>query len=137
MRDSKGRFLPERQRRFDRALREIERHCSGPVGRLHGVGEAPRIEIEPGEVERVRWLVIAMSVARGTPGSLVIGALARRGYAIITAAGPFRTPPDVVALDTPGLIRSGKVLPSWCQPWKRMGSCPSGWCRRPRAEPLA
>ena len=120
MRDSKGRFPPERQRRFDRAFREIERIGRGRAGSVHEIGDVHRGAVEPAEVERVRWLLVAMAHARGTPGSLAIAALARRGYTIGARAGPFRTTPDVVALDAPDLIRPGKGLPSSRQPWKLM-----------------
>src|SRR5690606_16374967 len=82
MRDSKGRFPPERQRRFDRAFREIERIGRGRAGSVHEIGDVHRGAVEPAEVERVRWLLVAMAHARGTPGSLAIAALARRGYTI-------------------------------------------------------
>jgi hypothetical protein len=120
MRDGKGGFPPDRQRRFDRAFRAIERHGRGWAGTVSEPWGPHPFVPEPAEVERVRWLVVAMAHARGTPGSRAIAALARRGYAIGPGAGPFRTTPDVVALDAPDFIRLGKVLPSWRRPWKRM-----------------
>jgi len=96
MRDSKGRFPPERQRRFDRAFREIERIGRGRAGSVHEIGDVHRGAVEPAEVERVRWLLVAMAHARGTPGSLAIAALARRGYAEIYSTrigySPFTMP---------------------------------------------
>jgi hypothetical protein len=98
MRDSKGRFPPERQRCFDRAFHEIERLCRGRGGRVSDWCDALLVEVDPAEIERVRWLLIFMSHARATPGSLAIAALAHRGYPStvlhftleLTAVGPSR-----------------------------------------------
>lgn len=35
---------------------------------------------DPSVVERFRWLVVAMGVARGTPGGLAIADIARLGH---------------------------------------------------------
>jgi hypothetical protein len=81
---------------------------------------ATAAEVDPAEIERIRWLMIVMSQARATPGSLAIAALAHRGYAIDTGTGPFRKPPLVVALDTPGFVHRGHLLPSSRRPWKEI-----------------
>jgi hypothetical protein len=135
MRDSKGRFPPERQRRFDRAFTEIERLCRGRGRRISQWPVATAAEVDPAEIERIRWLMIVMSQARATPGSLAIAAIAYRGYAIDTGTGPFRKPPLVVALDTPGFVHRGHLLPSSRRPWKEIERValdvdPSAWPER-------
>jgi hypothetical protein len=120
MRDSKGRFPPERQRRFDRAFHAIARLCRGRAGRVSDWRVAHLVAVDPAEIERIRWLMIVMAQARATPGSLAIAALALRGYAIDTGIGPFRKPPLVVALDTPGFVHRGHLLPSSRRPWKEI-----------------
>lgn len=80
MRDSRGRFPPERQRRFDRAFTEIERLCRGRARRVSDWRVAHRVEVDPAEIERVRWLLIAMARARATPGSAAIARVAHRVY---------------------------------------------------------
>jgi hypothetical protein len=117
IRDSKGRFPPDRQRRFDRAFAEIARLARGRACRLSDWFAAPSVDFDPVEVERVRWLMVAMSRARGTPGSAAIARLAGRGYAISTLPG-MDLPPKVVALDTSGFIYRGHALPSDRRPWK-------------------
>jgi hypothetical protein len=71
MGDSKGRFPPERQRRLDQAFHEIERLCRGRAGRVSDWCDALLVEVDPAEIERVRWPLIFMSQARATPGSLL------------------------------------------------------------------
>jgi hypothetical protein len=118
VRDSKGRFPADRQRRFDRAFTAIARLARGRDCRLSDWFDAPYVELDPAEVETVRWLLVAMSRARATPGSAAIARLARRGYAISTMPGAMGMPPKVAALDTPGFVHRGHVLP-WCRrPWK-------------------
>ena len=48
-------------------------------GRYHLIGAE---EEDPVVIERVRWLVVAMGVARGTPGGLAIAEIARLDYAV-------------------------------------------------------
>jgi len=76
MRDGEGRFPPEHHRRFDRAFHEIARLCRGRAGRVSDWRVAHPAEVDPAELERIRWLMIAMAEARGIPGSLAIAALA-------------------------------------------------------------
>jgi hypothetical protein len=109
---------PDRQRRFDRAFAEIARLCRGDARRISDWPIAHRVELGSAEIERVRLLLIAMSRARGTPGSAAIERLAQRGYAISTGTGTLQTAPDVVALDTPGFVQLGHVLPSARRGWK-------------------
>lgn len=80
LRDRRGRFAPERQRRFDRAFGEIERLCRGRFRRRSDWLDAPFAEPSPNEAERIRWLLVAMARARGTAGGEVIARLALRGY---------------------------------------------------------
>jgi hypothetical protein len=135
MRDSKGRFPPDRHRRFDRAFNEIARLCRGRAGRVSDWRVAHLVAIDPAELERIRWLMIAMAQARGTPGSRAIAALAHRGYAIDTGVRLFRTTPAVVALDTPGFVHLGLLLPSSRRPWKEterlaLAVDPAAWPER-------
>jgi hypothetical protein len=114
----RGRFPPDRQRRFDRAFTEIERLCQGGARHNSDWPISYRVELGPADIERVRWFIVAMARARATPGSAAIERLAQRGYAISTGTGTLQTTPDVVALDTPGFVRLGHVLPSSRRPWK-------------------
>jgi hypothetical protein len=118
VRDSKGRFPADRQRRFDRAFHGIAGLARGRYCRHSDWFAAPSVKVDPTEVETVRWLLVAMSRARATPGSAAIACLARRGYAISTVPGAIGMPPKVAALDTPGFIHLGHVLPSGRRPWK-------------------
>ncbi len=118
MRESNDRFPPERQRRFERAFREIERHCEGRAARRSTWRSPYWVDIDPIGIERVRWLLVAMALARATPGSDAIARLARRGYAINTGNGPFRPNPEIVPLDRPDLVHLGHVLPSFRRRWK-------------------
>jgi hypothetical protein len=118
MRDSRGRFPPDRQRRFDRAFHAIELLCPGRAGRCSDWRDAKSVEVDPTRIERVRWLLIAMARARATPGSAAIARLAQRGYAISTGGRPFGSDPETVPLDRPDLLHRGHVLPSSRRPWK-------------------
>jgi hypothetical protein len=113
-------IAPDRQRRFDRAFQALAALCPGRERRLSHYKVAPRTIIEPLVVERARWLIVAMSLARGTEGSRTIAVLARRGYAISTEYGHWRQPQAVKPFDTPGLLHLGYVLPSQSVPWKRL-----------------
>jgi hypothetical protein len=58
-----------------------------------------------------------MGLARGTPGGAAVAALAERGYAVATLRFSFPQA-DILALDTPGLIALGGMLPAPRRRWK-------------------
>jgi hypothetical protein len=113
-------FPPDRQRRFDHALREIERLCRGRERRRSDWLDAPFVVPTPEVAERIRWLLVAMARARVTQGGEVVARLALRGYAISTRLRVPRPPPEVVALDERGFALLGHFLPSKRHPWKRV-----------------
>jgi hypothetical protein len=113
---------PERQRRFDCAFRALAALCPGREGRLSDFKRAGFVQSDPLDLERARWLLVAMGLARGTDGGMAIARLARRGYAVTAEYGRWRQPGAVVPLDTPGLLYLGHVLPSQPVPWKRLES---------------
>jgi hypothetical protein len=119
-RDRRGRFLPERQRHFDHALREIECLCRGRERRRSDWVDAPFAAPGPEEAERIRWLLVAMARARATPGGEVLARLALRGYAISTRLRLPSPHVEVLALDEPGFAHLGHILPSKRRPWKRV-----------------
>ena len=72
-------ITPDQQRDFEAARRKLEAVCL--------LWDAPwyvntRETVEPEDCERVRWLLVRMGLARGTPGGSAVADLARRGYAI-------------------------------------------------------
>ena len=119
-RDRRGRFAPERQRRFDRAFGEIERLCRGRFRRRSDWLDAPFAEPSPDEAERIRWLLVAMARARGTAGGEVIARLALRGYAISTRLSLPGPHLEILPLGRPGFVHLGHILPSSRRPWKRV-----------------
>lgn len=68
-------------------------------------------------VERVRWLLVAMGLARGTPGGRAVADVARHGYVVIpTSIIPARGWRPV-PLDHPGIIHVGAPLPGAYRSW--------------------
>lgn len=110
-----GSIPPERQRAFEAARRAAMALCPGHGRR--GSFHALEGRMDPLVVERVRWLVVAMGVARGTPGGVAVAGIARLGY-VVTAtstvpAGRWRALP----LDHPGIVSHGKPLPGRYRTW--------------------
>lgn len=112
-----GCIAPDRQRAFEAARREAMALCPGHLGRrtrFHGITS---IAAEPAVVERVRWLVVAMGVARGTPGGRAVAEIARLGYVVTSSpiflAKGWRT----VRLDHPGIVHAGEPLPGRYRSW--------------------
>lgn len=117
MPDNHGPIAPHQQRAFEAARRAAVLLCPGYDRRPTRFRHGPDTELDPETIECVRWLVVAMGVARGTPGGLAVAAVARRGYAvartpIITAAG-WRPVP----FDYPGIVYVGEPLPRYDRPW--------------------
>lgn len=83
-------------------------------GRYHLIGTE---EGDPAVVERVRWLVVAMGVARGTPGGLAISNIARLGYVMTRTPILPATGWRLLRLDHPGVVYSGEPLPERYRPW--------------------
>jgi hypothetical protein len=79
MQDIQGGFSPDRQRRFDGAFTGIARLCRGDARRISDWPVAHPFTLEPAEIERTRWLIIAMPRARATPGNVAIERLSHRG----------------------------------------------------------
>lgn len=93
-----GSIPRERQRAFESARRAAMSLCRGQdKGRYHLIGAE---EEDPAVIERVRWLVVAMGVARGTPGGRAIAEIARLGYVVT------RTPILPATGWRPGALRS-------------------------------
>jgi hypothetical protein len=111
-------IAPDRQRRFDRAFQALAMLCLGQERRLSDYKSAYAMRIDPLALERARWLLLIMGLARGTEGGRAIAVLARRGYAVSSEYGRWRQPGAVKPLDTPGLLYLGHVLPSRHVPWK-------------------
>jgi hypothetical protein len=113
-----GAIAPERQRRFDLAFRAIASLCPGRERRISDYKAARSAHIDPLTIERVRWLLVTMSLARGTEGGAAMTAILRRGYTVTSEYGRWRQPRAILPLDTPGLLHLGDVLPSRQVPWK-------------------
>jgi hypothetical protein len=117
MPNNNGPITPERQRRFEAARRALEQMCHVYPPRKSDLLDARWHTVTPEEIERARWLMVSMGLARGTPGGAAIAALAERGYAVATVRFSFPQG-DIVALDTPGLISLGGILPALRRRWK-------------------
>jgi hypothetical protein len=111
-------IAPERQRRFDRAFLALAALCPGRERRVSDFKIAHLARIEPPQIERARWLLVAMALSRGTAGGAAMTAILRRGYAVTSEYGRWRQPGGVLPLDTPGLLYLGHVLPGRNVPWK-------------------
>jgi hypothetical protein len=111
-------IAPERQRRFDRALHALAVLCPGRERRVSDFKSVP-LSPDPLEIERARWLLVAMAISRGTAGGAAMAAILRRGYAITSDHSLCRQPGSVLPVDTPGLLHLGRVLPSRLVRWKR------------------
>lgn len=130
-------IAPNRQRRFDRAFQALAALCPGRERRLSDFKVAHVARIDPLAMERARWLIVAMTLVRGTEGGRALVVLARRGYALSSEYGRSRQP-TAMPLDTPGLLYLGHVLPSRHVPWKCLEHAASrtdpmllperGWC---------
>lgn len=129
MPNNHGPIAPHQQRAFEAARRAAMLLCPGYDRRPTRFRDGPHTELDPETTERARWLVVAMGVARGTPGGLAVAAIARRGYVVVrtpilTAAG-WRPVP----FDYPGIVYVGEPLPRRDRPWAaiekaRCGSIP-------------
>lgn len=117
MPDNHGPIAPQQQKAFEAARRAAMLLCPGYDRRPTRFRHSPETELDPEVIERVRWLIVAMGVARGTSGGLAVAAIARRGYVvartpIVTAAG-WR----LVPFDYPGIVYVGEPLPRHDRPW--------------------
>jgi hypothetical protein len=112
-------IAPDRQRRFDRAFQALAALCPGRERRLSDLKVAYVARIDQLAMERARWLIVAMSLARRTEGGRAIAVLARRGYVVSSEYGRSRQP-AAMPLDTAGLLYLGHVLPSRHVPWKSL-----------------
>lgn len=99
-----------RQRAFERARRAAMEIGKGLAGD-DGPGW-PRCVPDPEAIERYRWLLVAMGIARVTPGGLAIASLARRGYALSAPTSIRPLHPTTRALDWAGVTWFGIGLPS-------------------------
>lgn len=117
MPDNHGPIAPHQQRAFEAARRAATPLCPGYDRRPTRFRHGPGTELDPETIERVRWLVVAMGVARGTPGGLAVAAIARRGYFV--ARTPILTPAGwrPVPFDCPGIVYVGEPLPRHDRPW--------------------
>lgn len=113
---------PERQRRFDHAFRALAALCPGRERRLSDFKIARTMPSDRLDLERARWLLVCMGIARGTEGGSAIAGLARLGFAVSSQPGVWRKSARVVPLDTQGLLYLGHVLPHSTVPWKRLES---------------
>lgn len=82
-------------------------------GRYHLIGAE---EEDPVVIERVRWLVVAIGVARGTPGGLAVAEIARLDYAVTRTPILPATGWRLVRLDHP-VVYVGEPLPERYRPW--------------------
>jgi hypothetical protein len=116
-----GPITPARQRRFEAARRALEKMCPGRLRRRSDWFDADWAEAASSDLERVRWLLVAMGRARGTEGGEAIARLAERGYAVTSGRRATLQPSDqVVPLDAPGVVHLGLMLPGWGRSWKSM-----------------
>jgi hypothetical protein len=105
MPDSHGPIAPDQQRRFERARSALEAMCPG-WDRQHRVRKTARLfEPDPADLERVRWLLIAMGRARGAEGGRAIERLAKQGYAIGCQSARKTDPSSASNFDPPGCGR--------------------------------
>jgi hypothetical protein len=116
-----GPITPEGQRRFEAARCALEQMCPGRERRRSDWMNAEWAEVAPRDLERVRWLLVAMGRARGTEGGEAIARLAERGYVVTPGTrAVFQPSEEVVPLDAPGVVHLGLMLPGWGQTWKSM-----------------
>ncbi len=114
-----GPITPERQRRFEAARHALAQMCPGRDRRRSDWINAEWAEITPRELERVRWLLVAMGRARGTAGGEAVARLAERGYAVTSGLrAVFQPSEEIVPLDAPGVVHMGLMLPGWGRSWK-------------------
>jgi hypothetical protein len=121
MPNNHGPITPEGQRRFEAARRALAQMCPGRERRRSDWINAEWAEVAPRDLERVRWLLVAMGRARGTKGGDAVARLAERGYAVASGSLPVYKPSwPVVPLDAPGVVHLGLMLPGWGRTWKSM-----------------
>ena len=114
-----GPITPERQRHFEAARSALEQMCPGRERRRSDWNNAEWVEAAPHEIERVRWLLVAMGRARGTEGGAAVARLAERGHAVASQPRLGLHPSDpVVPLDGRGVIHLGLMLPDRHRSWK-------------------
>ncbi|WP_424934459.1 hypothetical protein [Amaricoccus macauensis] len=78
----------------------------------------PDGEENPEFVERYRWLIFAMGLARSSPGGDAVAALARRGYLISRQRYPGMKPSQIVPISAFHIVSSRAGLPSsGTSPW--------------------
>lgn len=77
---------------------------------------------DPCVVERFRWLVVAMGVARGTPGGLAIADIARLGYVVTRPPSFPATGWRLIRFDHPGVVHVGEPLPQQNRRWPAIES---------------
>lgn len=106
------------QRRFEAARRDLMDLCAGRGWRT-GLWTVKYDEaFGPREVERARWLVIALGVARGSSGGRAVAGHAHRGRAVLTASYAWPPRPRLARFDAIGLLPHLRVLPlrgSWAE----------------------
>lgn len=110
------RISPDQQRAYERARRAAMALCPGLLTPDSSRPWQTCI-VDSESIERYRFLIAAMGVARGTPGGLAIAALAHRGYVVIVPVMLSRWPPAVRALDVPGMVWFGVGLPTRQRSW--------------------
>lgn len=91
----------DRQQRFERARHAAATLCQS----------LDREEVEPAMIERYCWLIVAMAIARGTPGGLAIAELARHGYILDILWAP-RSSSWLRSIGAPGVVWLARGLPS-------------------------
>jgi hypothetical protein len=93
--------------------------CPGRQRRFSDWVNAEYAEVAPDDLERVRWLLVAMSRASGTEGGADVARLAVRGYAVTSGPHGLLQPwKPVVQLDAPGVLHLGLMLPGWGRRWR-------------------
>jgi hypothetical protein len=116
-----GPITPEQQRRFEAARRSLEQMCPGRERRRGDWMNAGWYQVAPCDLERARWLLVAMGRARGTEGGEAVARLAERGYVVTPGPGAVFQPSEaVMPFDAPGVVYLGLMLPGWRLSWKSM-----------------
>lgn len=119
MPNNNGPITPDQQRRFEAARRALEQMCPGRQRRRSDWLNANWYQASPRELERVRWLLVALGRARGTEGGEAVARLAERGYAVVLGPLSGSPPPDLVwSLDRRYAVYLGLMLPGQGLRWK-------------------
>lgn len=110
------------QRRFEAARRAAQGLCPGLT---HEVPYDRNYRLPGPTLETYRQLFVIMGSARRSAGGDAIASLAQRGYVIAPTLAVLsrRSPPQVVAIDRPGVVWCGIGLPTSRRPWKLSEQC--------------